>query len=320
MNQTMPPAATLGECGEFGFLSTLLPSLPTSPEVSLGPGDDAAVVRLTGELVVSTDVLVEGVHFKRAWSLPHDLGRKAVAVNAADLEAMGAEPVCLVVGLSAPADVEVAWLSELMAGMVEEAEHAGLVIVGGDTTGGRDVTLSVTVMGQTAGRPPVTRSGAQPGDVVAVCGRLGWAAAGLAVLSRGFRSPRAVVEAQRCPTPPYGQGRVAAAAGATSMIDVSDGLLQDLGHLCERSGVGIDVDTSCLEVADPLQAVAAATGMDPLNLVLTGGEDHALAATFPSLASVPDGWRVVGHVREGADITVDGVVREGRGGWDHFAS
>ena len=167
------------------------------------------------------------------------------------------------------------------------------------------------------------RSGAQPGDVVAVRGRLGWAAAGLVVLGRGFRSPRVVVEAHRVPQVGYGAGAAAAAAGATSMIDVSDGLLADLGHVAAASGVTIDIDQSAFEVAEPLQAVAAATGTDPYTLVLTGGEDHALAATFPDTAALPDGWlRSAGCVQVAVQIRPEcwwtGRPGPAAAGFDHF--
>jgi thiamine-monophosphate kinase len=153
---------------------------------------------------------------------------------------------------------------------------------------------------------------------VAVAGRLGWAEAGLAVLSRGFRSPRAVVDAHRRPEPPYAQGPAAAAAGATAMIDVSDGLLDDLGHLAAAGSVAIDLRSSSFEVAEPLRAVGAALGMDPLGLVLRGGDDHALAATFPPGADLPAGWHEVGLVASGDGVTVDGAAPEGGAGHRHY--
>ncbi|MGA8208587.1 MAG: thiamine-phosphate kinase, partial [Nocardioidaceae bacterium] len=149
-------------------------------------------------------------------------------------------------------------------------------------------------------------------------GRQGWAAGGLAVLTRGFRSPRALVEAYRRPDPPYQAGPEAAAAGATAMIDVSDGLLADVGHLARSSGVLVDLRSDRFEVAEPLHAVGAALGADPLRFVLTGGDDHALVATFPPDAVLPPRWRVVGEVHDGEGVTVDGSVPEGPGGHTHF--
>lgn len=315
--------ATLGEVGEFALIAAVTADLALAPDVELGPGDDAAVLRVDGAVLTSLDVLVEGVHFRRDWSSAHDVGRKAVAVNVADLEAMGARAQAVVVGFSAPADLPVAWALDFFVGLREEAATAGVSLVGGDITRARDITVSVTVLGGMRQGPPVRRSGAQPGDQVAVVGRLGWAAAGLAVLGRGFRSPRAVVEAQRFPQVPYGQGAVAAAAGATAMVDISDGLLADLGHVARASAVVVDLDRQAFAVPDPLQTVSAATGTDPYGLILTGGEDHALAATFPAGAPLPDGWTLVGRVRapgddETAGVLVNGTAYAGAAGFEHF--
>ena len=249
----------------------------------------------------------------------HDIGRKAVAVNVADIEAMGARPTTMVMGFSAPGDTPLAWVEEFMAGVIAEAQLAGINLVGGDTTRSRDVTICVTVMGETDGIAPVTRSGACSGDVLAIKGRLGWAAAGLAVLLRGFRSPRLMVDAQRCPEPPYGAGRIAAIAGATAMIDISDGLVNDVGHIADLSKVAIDIDSTSLELPEAMLAVAQATGRNPLEFLLGGGEDHALAATFPS-QEIPQGWIVIGQVKQGTGVTVDGNEWDGSGGWDHFAA
>ncbi len=313
--------ATLGGFGEFSLISKITAGLTPGPDVLVGPGDDGAVLALKPPLVASLDVLVEGVHFRRDWSPARDVGRKAVAVNVSDIEAMGARAIALVVGFSAPPSLELSWALEFAAGLTEEAAAAGASLIGGDVTRARDITISVTVLGTLDGRGPVLRSGARSGDVVAVRGRLGWAAAGLVVLGRGFRSPRVVVEAHRVPQVSYGAGAAAAAAGATAMIDVSDGLLADLGHLATASGVTVDLDRAAFPIAEPLQAVAAATGTDPYALVLTGGEDHALAATFTDAAAVPDGWSVVGRVRD-ADpdpvVLVDGAPWEAAAGFDHF--
>jgi thiamine-monophosphate kinase len=156
--------------------------------------------------------------------------------------------------------------------------------------------------------------------VLALAGRQGWSAGGLAVLGRGFRSPRVLVEAYRRPDPPYDAGPAGADAGATSMIDVSDGLLADAGHLAEASGVAIDVHRAAFEVPEPLVAVGAATNADPLSFILGGGEDHALLATFPDAGVVPDGWQVIGAVSSGEAgvVTVDGTAYDGPTGWTHF--
>jgi len=316
--------ATLAEVGEFPLIAAITEGLTSASDVRVGPGDDAAVLAIDGAVATSVDVLVEGVHFRRDWSEARDVGRKAVAVNVADLEAIGARATGLLVGFSAPADLTVGWVLDFADGLCQEAEAARVSLLGGDVTRARDITIAVTAMGSLEGREPVLRSGARPGNVVAIQGRLGWAAAGLAVLARGFRSPRVLVEAQRVPQVSYGAGAVAAQAGATSMIDISDGLLADLGHVAQASGVLIDLRRDALEVAEPLQAVAAATGADPYTFILTGGDDHALAATFLDAKSVPEGWLVVGRVEQAdhdqISVLVDGAVWETPAGFDHFRS
>ena len=310
---------TLGELGEFALIDRITAGLGASGPVVLGVGDDCAVLRLAGDLAVSTDTMVEGVHFRTDWSSASDVGRKAVAACVADAEAMGAAPVGLVVSLAAPATTTVEWADGFAAGVREECANAGVQLVGGDTTSAPQIVITATVMADLGGVPPVKRSGARPGQVLAMVGRLGWAAAGVAVLGRGFRSPRAVVLAHRVPEVPYGQGRLAAEAGATALIDVSDGLLADLGHIARASGVRLAVDTTAFEIAEPQKAVAAAIGRgDPLVFQLTGGDDHALVGSFDA-GNVPDGWRVIGAVHEGAaEVLVDGTPWTGAEGWQHF--
>ncbi len=303
--------------GEFGVIARVVARAGSAAVADVGPGDDAAVLRAPdGRVVATTDVLVEGRHFRRDWSSAEDVGHKAAAANLADVAAMGGVATALLVGLACPADTPTAWLEGVAAGMAAECAPLGAAVVGGDTAasapGSGAVVLSVTALGDLGGRAPVLRSGARPGDVLAVAGRLGWSACGLAVLRRGFTSPMAVVSAHRRPAPPYAAGPAAADAGATAMCDVSDGLLADAGHLATGSGVVVDVDRAALvrtmlEPPGPLQQVAAALGADPLAWVLTGGEDHALLATFPPGAALPEGWAVVGEVREGTPgVTVSG--------------
>ncbi|MEU3271641.1 thiamine-phosphate kinase [Saccharomonospora sp. NPDC006951] len=312
--------ATVASVGEFGLIREVTEGRTQPSTTLLGPGDDAAVVAAPdGRVVVSTDVLVQGVHFRLDWSSAEQVGRKAVAVNLADIAAMGAVPTSVVVGLACPSDTKAALVNELVDGIAAEAERARVGLVGGDMVTSEQFVISITALGDLGGRAPVTRSGARPGDVVAVCGRLGWAAAGLAVLGRGFRSPVGVVNAQRFPEPPYAAGPAAAIAGATAMIDVSDGLLADLGHLAESSRVGIDVHTDRLPVPRKLTDVGSALGADPMRWILTGGEDHALAATFPSFTDLPEGWQRIGDVlMPDTGITVDGAPYEQETGWEHW--
>jgi thiamine-monophosphate kinase len=313
------PPETVADVGEFGLIGRVTRGRAQPATTLLGPGDDAALVAAAdGRVVASTDVLVEGVHFRLDWSTPEHVGRKAIAVNMADIAAMGAVPTALLVGLACPRTTRSEVAEGLAAGMWQEAVSVGAGLVGGDVVTASEIVISVTALGDLQGRQPVIRGGAMPGDVLAVCGRLGWAAAGLAVLGRGFRSPVQVVGAYRVPEPPYAAGPQAALAGATAMMDVSDGLLADLAHIVEESSVAIDVRTELLEVPQRLTDVGTALGADPVHWMLTGGEDHALVATFAELAAVPAGWRVIGTVTRGNEVTVNGRRYEKAPGWQHF--
>ena len=310
---------SIAEAGEFGLIARVVARLENGPTTLLGPGDDAAIVAAPdGRIVASTDVLVEGRHFRRDWSGGADVGHRAAAANLADIAAMGAVPTALLVGLCAPTDLELAWAEDLADGLAAEAALVGAAVVGGDTSASPTLTIAVTALGDLGGRKPVLRSGAQPGDVIALAGRIGYAAAGYTVLSRGFRTPKALVEAYRRPVVPYEAGPAAATAGATAMIDVSDGLLQDLGHIARASVVGVDVSTDAFEVSDQMRDAATALGVDPLQWILAGGDDHALVATFPPEVALPDGWRPIGRVHETRGVTVDRKPWSGPLGWDHF--
>ncbi len=316
---SVPPDATLADVGEFALIAALTPVFEAEDaQVLVGPGDDGAVLRVrTGHVVVSTDLMVEGRHFRRDWCSAEDVGHRAAAQNLSDINAMGGRARWLTIGLAAPPTLPAAWAMDFARGFADEARLVGATVVGGDLTAADQVVVSVTVLGMCT-VSPVLRSGAEVGDVVALCGRQGWAAGGHAVLARGFRSPRVLVEAYRRPAPPYDAGPAAADAGATAMVDVSDGLVADAGHLAEASGVRIDLRADALDVPEPLQAVAAATGSDPVHLVLGGGDDHALLATFPSRDALPADWTVIGEVLEGQGVTVDEVPYEGSPGFTHF--
>ena len=311
---------TVSAVGEFGLIQRITARLGDAPTTLVGPGDDAAVVAVSdGRVVATTDVLVEGRHFRTDWSSAADVGHRAAAANLADVAAMGAVPTALLVAICAPRDLDVRWAEEFTDGLSAEAALAGAGVVGGDISASPTLTVAVTALGDLRGVAPVLRSGARDGDVVAVAGRLGFAAAGLTVLSRGFRTPKVLVDAHRRPSVPYDAGPAAARAGATSMIDVSDGLLADLGHVAAASGVGIDVRRDGFEVAQQLADVGSALGVDPYTWILAGGDDHALAATFPLDAVPGDGWRVVGRVTAGPGVTVDGqTYQDSPPGWDHF--
>jgi thiamine-monophosphate kinase len=310
---------TVEQLGEFGLISAVTSRLPQGEAVLLGPGDDAAVLAVPdGRVVATMDLLVEGRHFRRDWSTGYDVGRKAAAQNLADVAAMGAVPTALLVGLGTPPELPVQWAFDLADGLRDESAPVGATVVGGDTVRCAQITIAVTALGDLQGGQPVTRAGARAGDVVAVAGRLGWAAAGLAALGRGLRTPRAFVDAHRRPQPPYRAGPEAARLGVTAMIDVSDGLIQDLGHVAAASRVRVELDAAAFEVPEQMAELGTALGADPLDWVLAGGEDHALVATFPAEVALPGLWRVVGRVLPGVGVTVDGRPWTSAAGWEHF--
>jgi thiamine-monophosphate kinase len=350
---------TIAEYGEFALIAAIEKVLPDNAGLIVGIGDDAAVVRAAdGRVVATADMLIEGRHFRKEWSAPRDIGGKAAARNLADIAAMGARPTALLVSFAAPGDLEVSWVLELVAGIAEEAAAAGAAVAGGDTSSADVVMLAVTALGDLAGRRPVTRSGARPGDVVAVAGTLGSAAAGLALLRAGAGAgaqPGAagsagsaggaagaesggdvrpgsgdselepLIAAHRRPRPPYSAGPEAAALGATAMIDISDGLIADLGHVASASGVQIELRGSAI-AADPVArrrlltraADLLGSGTDWQRWVLTGGDDHALAATFPPGLALPGRWTEIGRASEGHGILLDGRRWNEAGGWEHF--
>jgi thiamine-monophosphate kinase len=313
--------STLASLGELGVLARIFPRLPAADAAVLGPGDDAAVVAAPdGRFVVTTDLMVHGPDFRLAWSSPHDLGWKAAASNLADIAAMGAVPTALVVALAAPPDTEVEFLEALADGLRDgcAAMAPGCGVVGGDLSASDVLTIAVTAFGDLEGRAPLTRSGARPGDVVAVSGVLGASAAGLRLLfesgvvegvpdeaatARLRAEHPAALAAHLAPTPPIADGRRAALAGATAMLDVSDGLAIDARRLAVASGVALDLSLAEIGSAD----------------ALTGGEDHCLLATFPPRTPLPGGFRAIGVVLEGAGITLDGTRYDERGGWDPYA-
>ena len=310
---------TLAQLGEFTVIDRITAGRVQPSDVVLGPGDDAAVVRAAdGRMAVSSDMLVQDRHFRLDWSTPHDIGRKAIAQNAADIEAMGATATAFVVAFGAPKDTPAAAAIALSDGMWTEAAGFGAGIVGGDLVSAPLWVVSVTVLGDLGGRPPVRRDTARPGDVVAVVGELGRSAAGYVLWSNGIQGHDDVRRRHLVPAPPYGQGPAAARAGANSMTDVSDGLIADLGHIAQASGVLIDLSAQALQPDhDALGPVAAATGIDAWDWVLGGGEDPALVATFAG--PPPPGWRTIGRVLDGpAGVRLDGAPWRGSAGWQSF--
>ncbi|WP_261167240.1 thiamine-phosphate kinase [Microbacterium sp. Marseille-Q6965] len=314
---------TVGELSEREVLRRIAARTGRAAAAIVGPGDDAAVISTpSASVVATTDTLVHGPDFRLAWSSGRDLGWKAAAVNLADVAAMGARPTALLVALAMPRGTRISFVEDLADGLREgcEALAPGCAVVGGDLTVSETLTIAVTALGDLEGRPAVLRSGARPGDVIAVAGELGAAGRGLAILFDRFRDDRgdpvpvdraalgpgeaALLDAQLRPAPPLGLGPMAALAGATAMMDVSDGLALDATRMAEASGVRIALDP-------------AALGNDP-RAALEGGEDHALLATFPG-EMLPPGFRPIGRVEEGAGLVVGGEPYGRRGGWDPYA-
>lgn len=310
----------LRDIGEHALIGLLSQRMQQNSQVVVGVGDDAAVVRIGSEdIVLCTDAMVEGVHFMREWSTPAQLGGKIVARNLADIAAMGALPTGFTLSLTAPATTDVDWVLALVDGVNAECARAGIAFLGGDTTAGDGVVLVGSGLGEMRGMSPLLRSGAQPGDVLAVHGHLGCAAAGLMQLKRGDEAG-ACVEAQLLPQPDYSAARAAATA-ATSMIDTSDGLVIDAGHIAKSSSVDIDISRADTPVLSCVRAVAAECGVDVWHWVLGGGEDHAFLATFPDETSVPPGFTVIGRVSPGdGQVTIDGQAWTHSPGFEHFAS
>jgi thiamine-monophosphate kinase len=270
--------------------------------------------------VATIDVLVEGRHFRRDWSSGYDVGRRAAAASLADVVAMGARPTALVVGFAAPAELDAVWADLMADGLRDEVALVGASVVGGDVTAADAVSVAVTAFGDLGGREPVTRAGARVGDRVVVLGRLGWAAAGLAMLQAG-RPDHPLADAHRRPEVAYDAALDACAEGRfASLIDVSDGLVADLGHIAVASGVSIELSSAALQVDPELASAAAELGTDAWEWVATGGDDHAFAGTVSG--EIPAGGLVVGRVvtAVGArQVTFVDRATPTRGGHQHFA-
>ncbi len=313
----------VGHLSEQQLLARIFPLLPAGDSTILGPADDAAVVAAPdARFVVTTDVLVEDRHFRRRWSSGQDVGRRAAVQNLADVAAMGARPTSVVVALVVPPELAVSWVEEFARGLAAVCGPLGVGVVGGDLSGGDSIVVSVAAHGDLEGRAPVLRSGARVGDVVALAGVLGRSAAGLALLTAGESADDGgLVTAYLSPEAPLRLGRDAADAGATAMLDVSDGLLRDAGRMAAASGVVVDLASSALAADVAVLADAAARlDVDPWDWVLGGGEDHGLLAAFGAGAALPPGFRAIGRVVDGgsAPVLVDGAPPAARPGWDHF--
>ncbi|MEY3934250.1 MAG: hypothetical protein RLZZ606_849 [Actinomycetota bacterium] len=316
---------TLANLGESESLSRTIGKLISGEYAIVGPGDDAAVVASSdGRFVVTTDTMIEGHDFKLEWSSGFDLGFKAIASNVADVAAMGAKPTALVVAIALPGHTQISWLEEFAAGL-----NAGLTqlapgasVVGGDLASADQVFISVTAHGDLEGLEPVLRSGARPGDILAVAGTLGKAAAGLALLESEIADAKnafdELVSIQLRPTPPITAGVLANKAGATAMLDVSDGLAKDASRIAKASNVTVQIDKSALLGFEAvLELAALRLEVTPENWVLFGGEDHSLLASFPEGSTIPKEFKPIGRILAASDVLLllDDLELQANG-WD----
>ncbi len=292
--------------GEFAFIERLRERLPEPPPGQTWIGDDCAV--LADGSLIATDLLVEGVHFRSDWAHPTDIGFKALAVNLSDIAAMGGTPASAVVAVALPRN-RPGLADDVLTGLIECSEQYTCPLVGGDTSAGPDLFIAVTVTGQST--RPVLRSGAGPGETVFVTGPLGAAAAALALLEAGEPAPTAA--ALHRPLPRLGEGRAAASAGATAMLDLSDGLAADLPRIARASGLGIEVDPDAIPVAEGATTEQAISGGDDYELCFTAPDPATVRASFAQA-----GLRepvAIGATSSGSDARLGGEPLEG--GWEH---
>jgi len=330
----------LAELGEFGLIDRIRARFPQPAAPELGIGDDAALLSPSAgmQLVVSTDLLAEGVHFERSFGHLRLLGRKSLAVNLSDLAAMGARPRWFFLSLAIPAGFPLEEVEALLDGLAEQAAEHGVLLAGGDTCGSRSgLVISVTIMGEQQSELLLRRSGARPGDEIWVSGTLGDSALGLQLLQGNVEKTDAaateyVVGRHLDPTPRCSFGLALAEAGLVSaMIDISDGLLADLGHICEQSGCGAELQLGQVPCSPQFTALADAAAPLFWQLLVAGGEDYELCFTAPAasraailqqsktagipatvVGKVTDSGRVVAHLPDGS------IFQPSSAGYTHF--
>lgn len=302
MRENAENQITLASLTEGEILARIFPRLPQSDSTIVGPGDDSAVLAAPdGRFVVTTDMMVQGPDFRLEWSSGFDLGVKAAGTNLSDIAAMGAKPTALVVSIAAPKTTPIDLLEAIADGLRDACEHLapGCGVVGGDLSVSDALVISVTAFGDLQERTPILRSGAKPGDVIAVAGQLGFAGVGLAQLFAGQAETgnKVALSAQLAPRPPISHGVVAAKAGATAGMDISDSLVMDAGRIARASNVVLRLDENALD--DLAGHLAVQVGIDASvarQAILYGGEDHALLMTFPAGTQLPAGFTAIGHV------------------------
>ena len=317
--------------GEFALIERLAQHAPTThPDLVAGIGDDAAVIggcRPTGDyLLVTTDMLVENSHFRCDWATPAQIGIKSVVCNVSDIAAMGGNPSFMFVSLVLPADSDVAWVEKLYRGMADACRRYGVVLAGGDTTHGKTITISITLLGRVSPDNLCLRSQARPGDLLCVTGPLGGSAAGLAMQRAGLNPP------------PYLQDKLltpdcrldvspAIAPWAHAMIDISDGLAAEVNHICDQSGTGAEIVAADIPIHPSVGDAAGLTGKDVLEFALAGGEDFELLFSISRknkqrLEDQGIELTEVGRVTDTSSVRVlvspDGTQKPLSGGYNHF--
>lgn len=297
--------------GEFALIERLARQSPVDhADLHTGIGDDAAVIAGSlgkgGLLLVTTDMLVESSHFRRDWASPEQVGIKSVVCNVSDIAAMGGTPTFMFVSLALPSDADVNWVESLYRGMADACRRYGVVLAGGDTTHGRDVTVSITLLGRVSSGNLRLRSHARSGELLCVTGPLGGAAAGLAMLSAGLDPPPYLKNKHLAPECRLDVAP-AIAPLARAMIDVSDGLAAEVGHICERSNTGAEIDAEAIPLHPSVRDAARRTKGDALAFALSGGEDFELLFSI-----TPENLRVL--TAKGVAVTVVGRVTDANAG------
>ena len=320
----------ISETGEFGFIDRIRPLFPTTPNVIEGSGDDCAVVRVGDRIqLVSTDAFVEDVHYRRAWISPFDVGWKAGASALSDIAAMGGRPEFVLTSIAIPEAEEVGYLEEVYRGIAGVVGRFGAALVGGDTTKSTSgLMIDVTVIGEAIEGRYLLRRGARTGDDLIVTGNPGRSRAGLLALTRGLDAP-VLIEAHNHPAPRIVEGQWLAECGhVRAMMDVSDGIAQDAGHMARASGVGVTLDSASIGTDSELEAFSAEIGESVADLVFTGGEDYELAfAVDPAhsqevVDALEKNFDLSSHIIGTFQDNLDGVTIDGQPkslqGYDHF--
>ena len=321
---------TIGDVGERWVIAELRRTAAVAEgadlfdDIVVGTGDDAAVIDTTTPTVISTDTAVQGRHFRLDWSSAHEVGARAVVQSVADIAAMGGRPTGVVVSIAAPVSTPVEVILDLNRGIVDEAHRQGARVLGGDLVAAGQIVVTVTALGTLDdGVRAVELGDARAGDVLAVSGPLGAAAAGLAVLVAGdpalIERHASLVDSYRLPQPDLRQGIVAASAGVHAMTDISDGLVEELVTMSAAAGVCLSVSSEQIPRPDGLRVAATDLGADDRIWALTGGEDHELLAAFADVDAVPPGWTVIGSVVVGAGVLIDDAAPQGLHGWQSFS-